>query len=199
MSASQIADWIEPEVKKWLGGKTDVEIYQAIYLQGQYEENICRDCEIITQIEKSDASNTEAMNVLHECIDIMRKKSHDYQNPNSRVRQADHYRRGIDTIHDIMMGKMFRAQSLIESGNTPNNESLEDTYKDLINYASFAVSWLRGKMDGQDESRDIFNDLLTKPHTSTTTSTLKPAHPAPESIDLSVESEFLDDLNLEWH
>ena len=29
--------------------------------------------------------------------------------------------------------------------------------KDLINYASFAVAWLRGKMDGQDPTRDIFN------------------------------------------
>lgn len=68
-----------------------------------------------------------------------------------------HYRRGIDSIHDIMVGKMLRAQSLLESGSSPNFESLEDTYKDLINYASFAVSWLRYSMDGQNPFHDIFN------------------------------------------
>ena len=54
---------------------------------------------------------------------------------------------------------MLRAQSLLEAGThgEPNFESLEDTYKDMINYASFAVSFMRGKMEGQDPSRDMFN------------------------------------------
>lgn len=100
----------------------------------------------------------ESVKVLQECVELMRKKAHDYQNPNSNVVQAMHYRRGIDSIHDIMHGKMLRAQSLLESKSVPNHESLEDTYKDLINYASFAVSWLRGKMEGQQDSLDIFNN-----------------------------------------
>jgi hypothetical protein len=99
----------------------------------------------------------ESVNVLQECIDLQLKKSQDYQNPNSNVVQAMHYRRGIDSIHDTMHGKMLRAQSLLESGSTANFESLEDTYKDLINYASFAVSYIRGKMEGQDPKRDMFN------------------------------------------
>ena len=99
----------------------------------------------------------ESMKVLMECLELQRKKSRDYQNQNSSVVQAMHYRRGVDTIHDVMHGKMLRAQSLLESGSDPNFESLEDTYKDLINYASFAVAWLRGKMEGQDLERDIFN------------------------------------------
>ena len=99
----------------------------------------------------------ESIVVLQECAELQSKKSEDYQNPNSQVKQAMHYRRGVDTIHDIMIGKMMRATSLIESGNTPNHESLEDTYKDLINYASFAVSYIRGKMEGQDPSLDYLN------------------------------------------
>ena len=99
----------------------------------------------------------ESVNVLQECIDLQLKKSQDYQNPNSNVVQAMHYRRGVDSIHDTMHGKMLRAQSLLESGSTANFESLEDTYKDLINYASFAVSYIRGKMEGQDPNRDMFN------------------------------------------
>jgi hypothetical protein len=101
----------------------------------------------------------ESVKVLQECIALQTRKSQDYQNPNSNVTQAMHYRRGVDSIHDIMQGKLYRAQSLLESGthSSANFESLEDTYKDLINYASFAVSWLRGQIPGQDPDRDLFN------------------------------------------
>jgi len=100
-----------------------------------------------------------SVQVLQECIDLQLRKSQDYQNPNSNVTQAMHYRRGVDSIHDIMQGKLYRAQSLLESGthSQANFESLEDTYKDLINYASFAVAWLRGGVPGQDPDRGIFN------------------------------------------
>ena len=76
----------------------------------------------------------ESLKVLQECAEMQTKKSKDYQNDESAVLQAMHYRRGIDTIHDIIIGKVMRATSLLESGNNPNFESLEDSYKDLINY-----------------------------------------------------------------
>jgi len=103
---------------------------------------------------------TEAMRILNECQVLQSKKSVDYQNANSSVQQADHFRRGIDTIHDIINQKVLRAQSLLESGNNPKNESLEDTYKDIINYCSFAVSYLRKKIPGQNPNHDIFNQTL---------------------------------------
>ena len=65
-----------------------------------------------------------------------------------------HYRRGVDTIHDMIHQKLLRAQSLLEADvglEERQFESLEDTYKDMINYCSFAVSYLRGKMDGQEK------------------------------------------------
>ena len=99
----------------------------------------------------------ESILILQECAELQAKKSEDYQNPNSQVKQAMHYRRGVNSIHDTMHGKMLRAQSLLESGQANNFESLEDTYKDLINYASFAVSYIRGKMEGQDDSLDYLN------------------------------------------
>ena len=101
----------------------------------------------------------ESLRVLQECAELQTKKSNDYQNSDSNVTQAMHYRRGVDSIHDIINGKMLRAQSLLEAGthSEPNFESLEDTYKDMINYASFAVSYMRGQMEGQDSSRDMFN------------------------------------------
>jgi len=114
-------------------------------------------------------TDKESVKVLQECIDLQLKKSQDYQNPNSNVVQAMHYRRGIDTIHDTLQGKLYRAQSLLESGraDSANFESLEDTYKDLINYASFAVAWLRGGIEGQNPDRDIFNRNKVTPPIST--------------------------------
>ncbi len=104
----------------------------------------------------------ESLRVLQECAELQSKKSQDYQSSESTVVQAMHYRRGVDTIHDIILGKVMRATSLLESDpSDPNFESLEDTYKDMINYASFAVSYLRGKMEGQDPSRDMFNKRIT--------------------------------------
>tara|TARA_B100000282_G_scaffold8162_1_gene5745 strand:+ start:72 stop:476 length:405 start_codon:yes stop_codon:yes gene_type:complete len=99
----------------------------------------------------------ESVEVLKECIELQNRKSQDYQSKESNVTQAMHYRRGVDSIHDIIQGKCYRAQSLLESGGDPNFESLEDTYKDIINYCSFAVSYMRGKMEGQQPERDMFN------------------------------------------
>jgi hypothetical protein len=104
--------------------------------------------------------------VLEECIDLQKRKSQDYQNPNSNIVQAMHYRRGVSTIHDMVAQKLLRAQSLLEAyenggTETPNFESLEDTYKDAINYLSFAVSYIRGKMEGQDPNRDMLNRKVT--------------------------------------
>ena len=102
----------------------------------------------------------ESVKVLEECMQLQLRKSEDYQSSGSNITQAMHYRRGVDTIHDIILGKVQRATSIIESGKEPNFESLEDTYKDMINYASFAVSYMRGKMEGQDPSRDMFNKRI---------------------------------------
>ena len=105
----------------------------------------------------------ESVEVLKECIELQNRKSQDYQRKESNVTQAMHYRRGVDSIHDIIQGKCYRAQSLLESGGDPNFESLEDTYKDIINYCSFAVSYMRGKMEGQSSDRDMFNKQIDHP------------------------------------
>jgi len=104
----------------------------------------------------------ESVNVLQECIELQIKKGQDYQSDESSVLQAMHYRRGVDSLHDIIQGKCYRAQSLLESGSDPNHESLEDTYKDIINYCSFVVSYMRGKMEGQRPDRDMFNKPKVK-------------------------------------
>jgi hypothetical protein len=104
----------------------------------------------------------ESVRVLQECIDLQRKKARDYQNPNSSIKQSDYYPSGCLTIFEIMQAKMLRMRSVIEAMQydpeyTPNFESLEDSAKDLANYCSFFVSYSRGKIDGQDTTRDFLN------------------------------------------
>lgn len=111
-------------------------------------------------------STPESAKVLAECAEIQVKKSRDYQNPNSTVQQADYYPNGVQSIHDVMHGKMLRMKSVMEAMRgedyEPNFESLEDSAKDLINYASFFVAYCRQKIEGQDGSRDIFNRPINR-------------------------------------
>tara|TARA_R110000868_G_scaffold318423_1_gene579159 strand:- start:184 stop:528 length:345 start_codon:yes stop_codon:yes gene_type:complete len=100
--------------------------------------------------------------VLHRAAEVYKKKSNDYQNPNSRIRQSDYYPRGCSTILDIMVGKVLRLQSVLEamekdSDYNPNFESLEDSCVDLINYTTFFVSYMNGGIDGQLPDRDFLN------------------------------------------
>ena len=98
--------------------------------------------------------------VLLEAAELQERKGKDYQNPLSRVRQADHYPRGVYTILDTVNGKLLRMYSVLETmeqGGSINFESVEDSAIDAINYLSFVVSYLRGEIDGQDPDKDIFN------------------------------------------
>jgi|TARA_Y100000114_G_C11610726_1_gene254994 hypothetical protein len=104
----------------------------------------------------------ESIKVLQECAELQIKKGNDYQNPESRIRQADYYPRGVATILDIVHAKVLRMQSVVDAmendkSYSPNFESLEDSAKDLINYGSFITSYIRGKMDGQSPDRDFLN------------------------------------------
>ena len=103
-----------------------------------------------------------SVNVLRECIDLQNKKANDYQNPNSTIKQADYYPSGCLTILEIIHAKVLRMRSVMEAmqhdpSYEPNFESLEDSAKDLINYASFYVSYSRGMVDGQSADRDFLN------------------------------------------
>ena len=104
----------------------------------------------------------ESLKVLQECAEIQARKSNDYQNENSRIRQADYYPRGVMSIMELINTKTIRLWSVLEAMENdpnyePNFEGVEDSLKDLINYSSFAVANARGKIDGQDPNRDFLN------------------------------------------
>ena len=112
----------------------------------------------------------ESIKVLQECAALQIKKSNDYQNPNSRIKQADYYPRGVLTMLDIVYAKVLRMYSVAEAMESDteyeaNFESLEDSAKDLINYGSFIAAYIRNGIDGQDPNKDFLNrDRKTKPY-----------------------------------
>jgi len=118
-------------------------------------------------MQNSEFEKKESIKVLDECAEIQLKKSKDYQNPNSRVKQSDYYPRGVLSIMELINTKTIRLWSIIEAMENdkayePNFESIEDSLKDLINYASFAVAYSRGKIEGQREDHDFLNRKIVK-------------------------------------
>lgn len=109
----------------------------------------------------------ESVTVLRECIELQLTKSRDYQNPNSKIKQADYYPNGVITLLDITHAKKLRMDSVVAAMQNdpdykPNFESIEDSAKDLINYCSFIVSYCRGKMEGQNPDHDFLNRPSSK-------------------------------------
>ncbi len=103
-----------------------------------------------------------SIQVLNEAADIQRKE-YDHQNKASRIKQADHYPRGCSTILDMVHQKITRMYSVIEtmeSGGEPNFESIRYSALDGINYLSFFVSYMDGRMDGQSAKNDMFNKAI---------------------------------------
>lgn len=109
-------------------------------------------------------NETESVKVLRSCIDLQKKKSRDYQNPASMIKQAEYYPNGVSTILDIIHAKKLRMDSVMaamrdDSAYNPNFESLEDSAMDMINYCSFLVAYSRGKLSGQRGDRDFLNRM----------------------------------------
>lgn len=51
-----------------------------------------------------------------------------------------------------MWDKLARINNLVDSGATPENESLEDSFLDLMNYAAIALLVLKGEWPDESNS-----------------------------------------------
>ena len=73
-----------------------------------------------------------------ENLDIMKSKNHDYAGEYAFSNFVDSAElAGITERQSILVGigtKYSRLKNLLRDNKTPNNESIEDTIKDLINY-----------------------------------------------------------------
>ena len=131
---------------------------------------IPKDQQDVTPPKMSSLEDPMSVKVLMEAVALQRKKSQDYQNPNSRVRQADYYPHGVWNLLDTVHAKVLRMYSVLETmeaGGKENFESVEDSAVDAINYLSFLVSYMRGEINGQDPDKTIFGSRITSDRKST--------------------------------
>ena len=82
--------------------------------------------------------------ILHELQDIMLKKHEDYGPMNISGAPGG----PMNGLRVRMYDKLARLNNLVDTGDTPNYESIEDTLLDLANYAIIGLLVQRGQWEG---------------------------------------------------
>jgi hypothetical protein len=78
-----------------------------------------------------------------ELLDLLLTKHKDYGPKNI----ADAPGGAINGLRVRMHDKLARINNLVDSGKDPKHESIEDSFKDMANYAIIGLLVLRGKWD----------------------------------------------------
>ena len=78
---------------------------------------------------------------VQELADLLISKHHDYGPKNISQSPGG----PLNGLRVRMWDKLARINNLVESGATPENESLEDSFKDMANYAIIGLLVLQGK------------------------------------------------------
>jgi len=81
--------------------------------------------------------------VYDELMSLLLKKHKDYGPKNI----ADAPGGALNGLRVRMHDKLARVNNLVDSGNAPQYESLEDSFKDMANYAIIGLLVLRGHWD----------------------------------------------------
>ena len=93
------------------------------------------------------ASNTtfeyEVGQTFQELLDLLLSKHNDYGPKNI----SDSPGGPVNGLRVRMHDKLARINNLVDSGKKPEHESLEDSFKDMANYAIIGLLVLRGQWD----------------------------------------------------
>jgi hypothetical protein len=84
-------------------------------------------------------------NLTKELTDLLLSKHRDYGPKN--ISQAPGG--AINGLRVRMHDKLARINNLVDSGASPEHESLEDSFKDMANYAIIGLLVLRNKWDNE--------------------------------------------------
>ena len=84
-------------------------------------------------------------NLTKELTDLLLSKHKDYGPKN--ISQAPGG--AINGLRVRMHDKLARINNLVDSGATPEHESLEDSFKDMANYAIIGLLVLRNRWDNE--------------------------------------------------
>jgi hypothetical protein len=84
-------------------------------------------------------------NLSQELSGLLLSKHKDYGPKNISLAPGG----AINGLRVRMHDKLARINNLIDSGASPEHESLEDSFKDMANYAIIGLLVLRGKWDNE--------------------------------------------------
>ena len=84
-------------------------------------------------------------NLSQELSELLLSKHKDYGPKNISLAPGG----AINGLRVRMHDKLARINNLIDSGASPEHESLEDSFKDMANYAIIGLLVLRGKWDNE--------------------------------------------------
>ena len=83
-------------------------------------------------------------NTTKELSALLLSKHRDYGPKNISLAPGG----ALNGLRVRMHDKLARINNLVESGATPDHESLEDSFKDMANYAIIGLLVLRGQWEG---------------------------------------------------
>ena len=90
-----------------------------------------------------------AADITDELLDILYKKHQDYGPLNIAHAPGG----ALNGLRVRMHDKLARLNHLVDNGDTPNYETIEDTLVDLANYAIIGLMVQRGQWAGIDSSK----------------------------------------------
>jgi len=92
-------------------------------------------------VDEAFANNVDA--TYTELYDLLMTKHNDYGPKNISQSPGG----PINGLRVRMHDKLARINNLVDSGKNPEHESLEDSFKDMANYAIIGLLVLRGQWD----------------------------------------------------
>lgn len=91
----------------------------------------------------ADSFEVSVAHTFQELLDLLLSKHKDYGPRNI----SDAPGGAVNGLRVRMHDKLARINNLVDSGKEPEHESLEDSFKDMANYAIIGLLVLRGKWD----------------------------------------------------
>lgn len=93
---------------------------------------------------QEDILNKPEYSVVREAIELLERKSKDYNR--GAISRERYFPHGLLSYHQMLHTKVLRLESLLQKPDSnPNFESIEDTLKDLLNYAIMTLQFIRNE------------------------------------------------------
>jgi hypothetical protein len=97
----------------------------------------------LRQPPSADSFEVSVAHTFQELLDLLLSKHKDYGPKNI----SDSPGGPVNGLRVRMHDKLARINNLMDNGKEPEHESLEDSFKDMANYAIIGLLVLRGKWD----------------------------------------------------